>query len=93
MVFLVAILFTGPALAQEAGTKSFAELYPPMPGVDYYCTDADGLRYEIGQVTCITASCETWMAKCDMSQNNTTWRKISDGCPTASLLDRLRALG
>ena len=73
--------------------KTFSELYPPMPGVDYFCTDAHGARYELGQTICITASCQTWMATCTMSLNNPNWRKISEGCPVAGLLDRLRALG
>ena len=91
----VVILLTlcQPAFAQETGPKSFAELYPPLPGVEYFCTDANGRRFELGQTICVTASCQTWMAKCDMSQNNTTWRKLSDGCPTSSLLDRIKSLG
>ena len=49
---------------------------------------------ELGEVLCITAGCQTWMARCDMSVNSPTWRKIQDGCPGASsgvsVYDRLQ---
>lgn len=57
-----------------------------LPGVDYYCTGSSGERHELGAVICISASCQTWMARCAMSLNSPTWRKIQDGCPGASLL-------
>ena len=60
---------------------------------DYYCTGGNGERYELGEVICINASsCQVWLAKCDMSLNNPMWRKIQDGCPVASLLERIHAL-
>ncbi len=89
------------AFAQEADQpqrKTMAELYPPLPGVEYYCTDSVGARVEVGEVICITASCQTWMARCEMTSSNrmAIWRKTQDGCPGASvapgLLDRLEAL-
>lgn len=85
------------AVAQEAAPsapKSFAELYPPLPGVEYYCTDAEGQRVELGGVICVTASCTTWMARCEMTSSNrmAMWRKTQDGCPGVSILDRLNAL-
>lgn len=91
-VLAALLLFAGPALADGTGKKSFAELYPPLPGVEYFCQDANGTRYDLGQIICISVSCQTWTARCDMSQNNTTWRKISDGCPSVSLMTRLKAL-
>jgi len=56
---------------------------------DYYCTGADGSRYELGEVVClINNSCSaSWLAKCDMSQNNPMWRKVQDGCPAAQATD------
>ena len=97
MKWLTIILLALPlsANAQDAG-KSTAELYPPMPGVEYYCTDATGARRELGDVICIAASCQTWVARCEVSLNTPTWRKLSDGCPGVSLmpqtmLARLRA--
>lgn len=93
MVLAALVVFAGPAFADGPEHKSFADLYPALPGVEYYCKDANGTRFELGQVICVSASCQTWMAKCDMSQNNPTWRKISDGCPSASLMERIKSLG
>jgi len=102
MKWLIAsvLLFPAWAFAQDgtpAKPKSFAELYPPLPGVEYYCTDAQGGRVEVGGVICVTASCTTWMARCDMAASNrmAIWRKTQDGCPGAaatSLRDRLKSL-
>ena len=94
-------LFPAWAIAQEtppATPKSFAELYPPLPGVEYYCTDTDGQRVELGGVICVTASCTTWMARCEMTSSNrmAIWRKTQDGCPgvalDGSVLGRLQSL-
>ena len=98
MKWLTIILLALPqlAMAQDTGT-TMVELYPPMPGVEYYCTDATGARREIGDVICITASCQVWVARCEVSLNNPTWRKLSDGCPGVSakpmgVMERLEAL-
>jgi len=90
-LFAIAVLLPNLAFAGDTTTDT-TQLYPTMPGVDYYCTDAEGKRVEMGQVICITASCQTWMAKCDMSLNNPTWRKIQDGCPAVTLIDRLKQM-
>lgn len=64
-----------------------------MPGVEYFCTDSGGDRIEIGAIMCFSASCQTWMARCERSHSNGTamWRKVSEGCPAASLTDRIKA--
>ncbi len=60
---------------------------------DYFCTGSDGERHELGEVLCLTSSsCQIWLAKCDMSLNNPTWRKVQDGCPVASWIERIHAL-
>lgn len=68
--------------------------YPPLPGVDYHCRGPSGERYELGEVAClINNSCTgAWLAKCDMTNRVPMWRKTMDGCPGASLLDRLQGL-
>ncbi|WP_275567033.1 hypothetical protein [Psychromarinibacter sediminicola] len=87
------LLLPGPALAQAAPDPAGRpEGFAPMEGVEYYCTDADGARHEIGAVICITAGCDTWLARCGMSLNNPTWRWVQDGCPGVSLHDRLKLL-
>ena len=80
------LLWAGEDSAKAPGA------FVPMPGVEYYCTDATGARVELGQVICITAGCQTWMARCDMSVNVPTWRKTQDGCLGASVRQRLELL-
>ncbi|MEL6168183.1 MAG: hypothetical protein AAFR35_05805 [Pseudomonadota bacterium] len=84
---IISVLSVAPAAAEE--------LYPPLVS-DYYCTDSSGSRVELGDVICIQASCQTWMARCEMSLNNPMWRKVQEGCPAVeampSLLDRLQRL-
>jgi len=92
---LLALVLILPALAHaQDNHKDFSELYPPMKGVEYYCTDSTGQRVDLGNIICITASCTTWMARCEMSANNNLalWRKLQDGCPGATLLDRVKRL-
>ena len=89
----IAALLFAPTLtwAGEDTAKAPGE-FVPMDGVEYYCTDAMGQRAELGTVICVTAGCQTWMARCDMSVNVTTWRKTQDGCLAASVMDRLKAI-
>ena len=93
-LMLILLLLPGWAFAQDAPVKpkSMAELYPPLPGVEYYCTDTEGRRVDLGGVICITASCQTWMARCEMAASNrmAMWRKTQEGCPGVSLRDRLQ---
>jgi len=96
-LLMAAMLLPAWAMAQDSAKpvpKTMAELYPPLPGVEYYCTNAQGTRIDLGGVICITASCTTWMARCEMSANNNLamWRKVQDGCPAASLLERFQRL-
>ena len=58
---------------------------PPTPPHCPRSSSGRGERRELGEVICITASCQTWTAKCDMSLNNVMWRKLQDGCPAASV--------
>jgi hypothetical protein len=88
-VLLYAALNAAPALADNpASPIPLADLYPPLPGVEYYCTDSAGERVEIGGVICVVASCQTWMARYEMTASNrlAMWRKIQDGCPGATVL-------
>lgn len=87
LILILAVL-AQPALCQDQkdkGHKSFDELYPPMPGVEYYCMDAHGKRHELGDTICVSAQCTTWIARCETVLNNPTWRKLSDGCPAVAL--------
>ncbi len=97
-LIVLCVLIPFGALAQEAQRPTpppLAELYPPLPGVEYYCTDSQGDRVDLGGVICVTASCQTWMARCEMTASNrmAMWRKVQDGCPGVSLVDRLKRAG
>ncbi len=91
LVVLFALL-PGFALAQGFKHREKSPDAPPLPKIEYFCTDADGERREIGEVICITASCLTWLARCDMSLNNPMWRKIQDGCPGVSFFELFQGL-
>lgn len=60
---------------------------PPKPKEgfrypDCFCTDSQGERIELGRVTCLMVGSQQFMARCAMSLNNPTWRRVSDGCPS-----------
>lgn len=44
---------------------------------------ANGMEYEQGQVACLKLGSTQHMARCETFLNNTTWTRISDGCPAA----------
>ena len=89
-VLAVLLLIASPVSAEGFKKRAKAENMPPLPIIEFYCTGSSGERYELGDVICIAASCQTWMARCDMSQNNVMWRKMQDGCPTASAAPSLQ---
>ncbi|OAP41528.1 hypothetical protein AU381_00285 [Sinorhizobium glycinis] len=47
------------------------------------CRNRDGTKYELGQIACIRVGGVSYMARCEMNLNVTTWKKVRDGCPTA----------
>ena len=45
-----------------------------------------GKRIKEGGVVCLQiGSSQRYLARCERNLNNTSWKKISDGCPTAQL--------
>lgn len=90
-IALIALL---PTSSIAEGTQQLSAVELSKGPHDYFCTGADGRRHELGEVVClVNNSCsDTWLAKCDMSLNNPMWRKVQDGCPAASLLDRFKNL-
>ncbi|WP_102109730.1 hypothetical protein [Oceaniglobus roseus] len=73
-------------LAAPLAAEEKKPVAPPLKKIELYCTDKYGQRHELGEVMCIvSSSCQIWMGKCDMSQNNVMWRKVQDGCPGVSL--------
>lgn len=44
---------------------------------------ANGQRVELGKLFCIkTASGKEFLARCERVLNNTSWKRLQDGCPT-----------
>ena len=68
------LLLAAPVSAQDAGTA------PPCA-----CLNRDGEKVPLGQVACLTVGGRSFLARCDMSLNLLTWRKLSEGCPLTQL--------
>lgn len=52
---------------------------------DCACINRNGVEVPLGQVACLTVGGQSFLARCAMSQNVLTWRKLQDGCPAATL--------
>ena len=77
-IALALILFAGAAAADPTFNRP-----PAAKGYAYpecYCTNR-GERVEMGQTACIRIGSTAFTARCGMSQNSPTWRKLEDGCP------------
>ena len=48
------------------------------------CRNRDGSKYQLGQIACLRVDGNVYMARCEMDLNVSTWKKLSDGCPTAA---------
>tara|TARA_R110002020_G_scaffold23525_7_gene78239 strand:+ start:1247 stop:1528 length:282 start_codon:yes stop_codon:yes gene_type:complete len=58
---------------------------PAMAGQECECL-GNGKRIKEGGVICLQiGSSERYLARCERNLNNTSWKKISDGCPTAQM--------
>lgn len=67
--------------------SKLSQYVPPKPKdgfryPDCFCTDSTGKRIELGQTTCLQIGSQTFTARCAMSLNNPTWRRVSEGCPS-----------
>lgn len=47
---------------------------------DCYCTDKNRDRFELGDRICLTVDGRSFMAECQMSQNNPMWRELGEAC-------------
>ncbi len=45
---------------------------------------ANGRTYEQGQIACLALTGEKQLARCEMVLNNSSWKKIQNGCPEAT---------
>lgn len=46
---------------------------------------ANGQSFKIGQTACLTPPGKSYLARCDMVLNNTSWVKIADDCRQSGL--------
>lgn len=66
-------------------TISFAlPALPAMAGPNCTCR-ANGTKFEIGDIACITLPSGSKLAQCEMVLNNTSWKMLGGSCPTAGL--------
>jgi hypothetical protein len=56
----------------------------PAPALaDCQCR-ANGREFEQGQVACLTLPDGAQLARCGKELNNSSWKKVQDGCPSAA---------
>jgi hypothetical protein len=56
---------------------------PASAGQDCECV-GNGKKIKEGGVVCLQIGSSTrYLARCERNLNNTSWKKIADGCPTA----------
>ncbi len=72
--------------AFTAATIAFSTL-PAMAGPNCTCR-ANGSKFEVGQIACITLPSGSRLAQCEMVLNNTSWKVLGDSCPTTRLENR-----
>ncbi|MGO4831851.1 hypothetical protein AB4144_06070 [Rhizobiaceae sp. 2RAB30] len=67
-----------------AGLLAFAMLVASqgLAFADCQCF-ANGRRYHHGEIACLKLPNGDQLARCDMVLNNSSWKKIQDGCPEA----------
>ena len=71
------IFLASPTLADVTG--------PDGRVVECFCTDRTGERVDLGETVCLRVDGRSFMAECQMSQNNPTWREVAKGCFDNSL--------
>ena len=58
---------------------------PVFAGQDCECL-GNGKRIKEGGVICLQiGSSQRYLARCERNLNNTSWKKISDGCPVSQM--------
>ncbi len=58
---------------------------PAAAGEECECV-GNGQKVKEGGVVCLQIGSSTrYLARCERNLNNTSWKKIADGCPTASM--------
>ena len=68
-----------------AASPALADVKKNGKTIDCYCTDRQGERVELGEMTCLQVDGRMFMAQCQMSLNVPMWREVADGCLSSSL--------
>ncbi len=58
---------------------------PGIASATCTCVNKGGALYELGERVCIRVNGKAYLAECQMNLNNTSWQKVADECPIASL--------
>lgn len=53
------------------------------------CINRDGEKVPLGQYACLRVGGKEFTARCSVSLNLLTWRKVSEGCLHASLMPQI----
>ena len=81
---LIALMLAGLSPAAGLGAEVF---HPPPPKEGYKYPECKcsnrGEMLPMGALVCLTVDGKTFLARCEMSLNNPTWRRVQDGCPSA----------
>ncbi|WP_299925089.1 hypothetical protein [uncultured Pelagimonas sp.] len=72
-VIIFVLLMPLPVVAQD------------QPAKPCFCINRDGEKVELGQLACLRVGGKSFMARCSMSLNLLTWRKVSDGCLSSQI--------
>lgn len=49
------------------------------------CINKGGARYQLGQMACLHVDGKSYLARCEMKLNVSSWTRVQDSCPVASL--------
>lgn len=71
-------------IAAVVALTAAGEAFAAPPDADCTCRNRDGSKYELGQTACLRVDGTSYLARCEMNLNVTTWKKLRDGCPTAN---------
>jgi hypothetical protein len=85
---LLILLTASLLLAAGPDGVSAQQAKKPVIWPDCYCVNRGGVRHELGELVCLYVDGRSFLARCEMSLNNPSWKEIADFCPAANLTTR-----
>jgi hypothetical protein len=62
-----------------------AALLLPDPADAHDCKCRNrGVMFELGETSCLTVDGDSYLARCEMKLNVSSWTKLQDGCPVTA---------